>query len=87
MCAAVSLRPQFGHFSSGHSRAEYFPTWTLVPQKPVCCLDLHILQKGAPQKGAPQKGCLMKKKGGNSPLFDTEIMYEFSVGIVLATTP
>ncbi len=43
MCAAVSLRPQFGHFSSGHSRPEYFPTWTLVPQKPVCCLDLHIL--------------------------------------------
>ena len=43
MCSAVSLRPQFGHFSSGHSRPEYFPTWTLVPQKPVCCLDLHIL--------------------------------------------
>ncbi len=43
MCAAVSLQPQFGHFSSGHLRPEYFPTWTLVPQKPVCCLDLHIL--------------------------------------------
>jgi hypothetical protein len=43
MCAAVSLRPQFEHFSSGHSSPEFFPTWTLVPQKPVCCLDLHIL--------------------------------------------
>jgi hypothetical protein len=43
MCSAVSLRPKLGHFSSGYSRPEYFPTWTLVPQKPVCCLDLHIL--------------------------------------------
>jgi hypothetical protein len=43
MCSAVSLRPQFGHFSFRHSRPEYFPTWTLVPQKPVCCSDLHIL--------------------------------------------
>ncbi len=43
MCSAVSLRPQFGHFSSGHSRPEYFPNWTLVPQKPVCCFDRHIL--------------------------------------------
>ncbi len=42
MCSAVSLRPQFGHFSSGHLRPEYFPTWTLVPQKLVCCFDLHI---------------------------------------------
>ncbi len=43
MCTAVSLRPQFGHFSSGHLSPEYIPTLTLVPQKPVCCLDLHIL--------------------------------------------
>ncbi len=44
MCAAVSLRPHLGHFSPRHSRPrpEYFSTWTLVPQKPVCCLDLHI---------------------------------------------
>ena len=43
MCSAVSLRPQEGHFSSCQSRPEYFPTCTLVPQNPVCCLDLHIL--------------------------------------------
>jgi len=43
MCSAISLRPQFGHFSSGQSRPEYFPTWTLVLQKPECCFDLHIL--------------------------------------------
>jgi hypothetical protein len=43
MCSTISLQPQLGHFLSGHSRPEYFPTWTLVPQKPVCCLDLHIL--------------------------------------------
>jgi hypothetical protein len=43
MCTAVSLQPQLGHFSSGHSKLEYFPTWTRVPQKPVCCLDLHSL--------------------------------------------
>ncbi len=45
MCSAVSLRPQFRHFSSGQSRPEYFPTWILVPQKPECCFDLHILYK------------------------------------------
>jgi hypothetical protein len=43
MCSAISLQPQLGHFLSRHSRPEYFPTWTLVLQKPVCCLDLHIL--------------------------------------------
>ncbi len=42
MCSAISLRPQLGHFLSGHLRPEYFPTWTLVPQKLACCLDLHI---------------------------------------------
>ncbi len=43
MCSTISLQPQLGHFLSGHSRPEYFPTWTLVLQKPMCCLDLHIL--------------------------------------------
>ncbi len=43
MCSAVSLRPQVGQFLSGHSWPEYFPTWTLVLQNPVCCFDHHIL--------------------------------------------
>ena len=43
MWSAVSLRPQFGHFSSGHSSPEYLPTWTLVPQKPECCFERHVL--------------------------------------------
>ena len=43
MCSVVSLCPQFGHFSSGQLRPEYFPTWTLVPQNPECCFDRHIL--------------------------------------------
>ena len=43
MWSAVSLRPQLGHFSSGHSSPEYLPTWTLVPQKPECCFERHVL--------------------------------------------
>ncbi len=43
ICAANSRRPQFGHLSSGQSRPEYFPTWTLIPQHPVCCFDRHNL--------------------------------------------
>ncbi len=43
MCSAVSLQPQLGYFSPRYLRPEYFPTLTLVLRKPMCCLDLHIL--------------------------------------------
>ncbi len=42
ICIAVSLRLQFGHHLSGQALPEKRPTWTLVPQNPKFCLDLHI---------------------------------------------